>query len=70
MSRYVFGNRLKDENITYFGLFNIPWLCKIFKYGESVRIIGPKSHLKVASSNPANDAELSKILLDMFDIPV
>jgi hypothetical protein len=45
MCRSVFGDRLKTENITYFGLYNIPWLCKIFKYGESVRIIGPKTKL-------------------------
>lgn len=42
MCRDVFGKRLVEENITCFGLFTIPWLCKIAKYGESVRIIGPK----------------------------
>jgi hypothetical protein len=50
MCRSVFGKRLVEENITYFGLFNIPWLCKIQQYGESVRIIGPKDKLVVALS--------------------
>lgn len=43
----VFGSRLKKENITVFGLFNIPWIVKATEYGKSVRIIGPKSKLFV-----------------------
>ena len=52
MCRHVFGDRIKKDNITYFGLYNIPWLCKIKEYGDSVRIIGPKTKLSVAISNP------------------
>lgn len=67
MCRHIFGSRLNE--VTYFGLFNIPWLCKIASYGESVRIIGPKAHLSVATSS-SNDTELFSILLGMYDIPV
>lgn len=44
MARSVLGERLEKENITIFGLLNIPWLCKMKVYGESARIIGPKSN--------------------------
>ena len=50
MASSIFGKRLKDDNITLFGLYNIPWICKIFTYGERVRIIGPKEALYVAVS--------------------
>lgn len=70
MCRHVFGDRLQTENITYFGLYNIPWLCKIKTYGESVRIIGPKTKLQVATSNPARKHELFLLLEKMFEIPV
>lgn len=33
MCRDVFKERIKQENLTYFGLYNIPWLCKIATYG-------------------------------------
>lgn len=50
MARDVFGERLEKENITAFGLFSIPFLCKIEEYGKSVNIIGPKTKLLCASS--------------------
>lgn len=50
MANSIFGKRLKEENITIFGLYNIPWICKIVTYGEKVRIIGPKEALYVAVS--------------------
>ena len=37
MCHHAFGRRLQEDNITIFGLFNIPWICKISSYGESVR---------------------------------
>ncbi|CAD8087854.1 unnamed protein product [Paramecium sonneborni] len=70
MCRSVFGDRIKTDNITYFGLYNIPWLCKIFKYGESVRIIGPKTKLQCAISNLNRKEELFLLLENMFQIPV
>jgi len=48
MARSVLGERLEKENITIFGLLNIPWLCKMKVYGESARIIGPKKGLYMA----------------------
>jgi len=47
MCSYVFKERLVKENIGIFGLYNIPWICKIADYGKSVRIIGPKDALYV-----------------------
>ncbi|CAD8064999.1 unnamed protein product [Paramecium primaurelia] len=70
MCRSVFGDRIRTDNITYFGLYNIPWLCKIFKYGESVRIIGPKTKLQCALSNLNRKEELFLLLENMFQIPV
>ncbi len=45
MAGYVFGKKLQEFNITIFGLQNVPSICKIQSYGESVRIIGPKKML-------------------------
>lgn len=70
MCRDVFGERIKKENITYFGLFTIPWLCKIATYGQTVRIIGPKTSLYCALSNESAKFKLFTTLENMFDIPV
>jgi len=50
MCNYIFGDNeeIQKRGITIFGLFNIPWICKIKNYGENVRIIGPKERLYVA----------------------
>jgi len=48
MCKSVLGDRIENDNITIFGLLNIPWLCKIKNYGEIVRIIGPKTGLYCA----------------------
>lgn len=45
MARSVLGDRIEKDNITVFGLLNIPFLCKLSEYGKSTRIIGPKSIL-------------------------
>ena len=50
MANSIFGKRLREENITIFGLYNIPWICKIVTYGEKVRIIGPKDALYLTVS--------------------
>lgn len=72
MARSVLGDRITKENITIFGLLNIPWLCKMKAYGESVRIIGPKTGLYLAYTpkGEQNGTELISILERMYDIPV
>lgn len=50
MASHVFGPKLKSHNITVFGLQNIPSICKIRSYGESVTVIGPKNQLYCTTS--------------------
>jgi len=69
MCNYVFGERLKKDGITIFGLLNIPWICKIVTYGEAVRIIGPKKALYCASYPHEEANKISLLLENMFDIP-
>ena len=44
---------MRDNNITIFGLYNIPWIVKTAEYGKSVKIIGPKKRL-FATCEPAS----------------
>ncbi|KRX04703.1 6-phosphogluconate dehydrogenase, C-terminal-like [Pseudocohnilembus persalinus] len=72
MAKSVLGDRIQKENITVFGLLNIPWLCKIKEYGNEVRIIGPKTGLYTALTpqGKENKEELTSLLERMFEIPV
>ena len=45
MAHKVLGNKIKKDNLTLFGLQNIPSICKTAIYGESISIIGPKKIL-------------------------
>jgi hypothetical protein len=41
----VFGDDLKNKDITIWALFNVPYICKIIKYGKETNMVGPKKHL-------------------------
>lgn len=69
MANSVFGKRLKEDDITIFGLYNIPWICKIATYGERVRIIGPKESLYVTVSPKAKEEYVMQFLENIYDIP-
>lgn len=45
LAKFIFGQRIKSDNLTIFALQNVPSICKIKTYGQSVRIIGPKDTL-------------------------
>ena len=69
MCKSVFGKRLENENISIFGLYNIPWICKATHYGERVRIIGPKEALYVAVEPKSKELECMHLMEELFDIP-
>lgn len=52
-----------------FGLQNIPWICKVTKYGEESRILGPKKHLKVVASPVEITDQCANLVESLFDIP-
>lgn len=45
MANYVLGKKIKTNNITLFGLQNVPSICKINAYGQKIHVIGPKEFL-------------------------
>jgi len=47
----VFKKNLADKNITVFGFFNVPYICKIIEYGSKVHILGAKKYIYCAVSN-------------------
>ena len=65
----VFGRRIQDENLTIFGLYTIPWICKATNYGERVRLIGPKQALHVAVNRRAQELSVIRLVEDIYDIP-
>ncbi|KAL4510772.1 hypothetical protein ABPG72_004926 [Tetrahymena utriculariae] len=67
MCREIFGQRLSQ--ITMFGLFNIPFICKSDEYGKSVRIIGPKDQLLVAIEPATKMTETIQLIEKMWTIP-
>jgi opine dehydrogenase len=50
-------------------LLNIPWICKITRYGEEARIIGPKDRLFVASYPVDRKDDIASKIETLFDIP-
>lgn len=84
MANHVLGSKIKSHNITLFGLQNIPSICKIRQYGESVNVIGPKNNLyhllrvqrhnnhsiRYACSFPVERRdEVCRLMDNLFDIP-
>jgi len=65
---HVFGQRIHELR-SVFGLLNIPWICKITKYGEEARIIGPKDRLFVTSYPTDQKDQLAQKMETLFDIP-
>jgi hypothetical protein len=69
MANYVLGKRVKKDNITLFGLQNIPAICKVRVYGESVNIIGPKKILYAAVSPLSKKEDICQFMDEMFQMP-
>lgn len=67
-ARHALGSRGNDIGVL-FGLQNIPWICKIKKYGSEARIIGPKKCLYVATFPVEQRDEIACVMTSMFDIP-
>lgn len=61
--------RVRELDVTIFGLQNIPWICKAVEYGSKARMIGPKKFLLVASYPVERADSVARILEDMYDIP-
>lgn len=41
----ILKDRIRKDKITLWSLYNVPSICKIRTYGESVNVIGPKKML-------------------------
>jgi len=63
------GKNINSKIGTLFGLQNIPWICKIKKYGSEARIIGPKRCLYVATYPVEDKCNMALKIESMFDIP-
>ncbi|CAM9401305.1 unnamed protein product [Phaeothamnion confervicola] len=66
---HAFGEELFANIGCLFGLQNIPWICKIKKYGHEARIIGPKKCLYVATYPVEQRDDRARQMEAMFDIP-
>jgi len=62
------GERLLSK-ITLFGMQNIPWICKVTKYGHESRILGPKQKLHVCTFPVERVSKMAGVLTNLFDIP-
>lgn len=62
-------DRVKELDVTIFGLQNIPWICKAVEYGSKARMIGPKKFLLVASYPVERAPQVAKIVEELYDIP-
>lgn len=62
---------VKDLSILdgFFGLQNIPWVCKATEYGKTATLIGPKKKLLLASSPVERAPHYACICSLLFDIP-
>lgn len=48
-AKHILGEDIEKKNLTIFSLQYVPFLCKVVNYGKDINIIGPKTHLYVAS---------------------
>jgi len=55
--------------LTIFGLQNIPSICKIKNYGESVSVIGPKKILYAVASPLSRKDDVCQYIDELFQIP-
>ena len=46
---HYLNDKIKESDLTLFGLQNVPFLCRTEEYGKSVEFYGPKSYLCVAA---------------------
>jgi hypothetical protein len=63
------AQRIKDLNITLFGLQFIPWICRALVYGKECKMIGPKKLLYAAASPIERVSTVTKLVEQLFDIP-
>ena len=67
-ANFVFGKRIKDDNLTIFSFQTVPSITQIQKYGNSIRIIGPKNVLYVTASPTNRVQEMCRITEKLYGI--
>eukprot|EP00357_Protocruzia_adherens_P017510 CAMPEP_0115006692 /NCGR_PEP_ID=MMETSP0216-20121206/20666_1 /TAXON_ID=223996 /ORGANISM="Protocruzia adherens, Strain Boccale" /LENGTH=431 /DNA_ID=CAMNT_0002373353 /DNA_START=13 /DNA_END=1308 /DNA_ORIENTATION=+ len=63
------GSRIQQQNLTLFGMFNVPFICKVTRYGEVTRVVGPKKNLYIASYPIKKFDEIAELLVRLYTIP-
>lgn len=62
---HVLANRVFGEDVRFFALKNIPWLCRLVKAGEESEIVGAKTSIGVATMN-LSEEWVKKVLEPLF----
>lgn len=60
--------REKRFSLTIFGMQSLPWACRITEYGQSVKILGAKDRLDLATWPAARAASIAERLGRLLDI--
>lgn len=66
---YYLGNKVKDLDLTIFGLQFVPFLCKTTNYGKEVEIYGPKSYLCCAAYPSNRTDKVSNMISLLYATP-
>lgn len=63
------AQKIKDLDITLFGLQFIPWICRALQYGKECKMIGPKKLLYAAATPVERAPIVADLVGKLFDIP-
>jgi hypothetical protein len=53
-----------------FGLVSIPWMCKVARQGEEVRVLGTKQGNGMATLNPGKAQQVADLMADLTQTPI
>lgn len=67
-AEFAFKECMK-KGCTLLGMQRVPYVCRLIKYGESVRAEGKRDRLKIASIPSSRVQEFAQILEKVFGIP-
>ncbi len=69
MCHHVLGEKFISLNLTIFGLYTIPSICQKTIYGQSMRVIGPKTMLYSVTEPQSRKGVICEHLHGMYGIP-
>jgi len=66
---HLLASKVFGENVRFFALRNIPWLCRMLEKGKASEVVGPKSEIEVVTTSNISDDWIKTVLEPCFQVP-